>query len=222
MTAPVNTVALLHGVSRGQISMRGMEHGLAQKGYNVLNIGYPSLKKPIEELIDDVHADITRRRGDTKGTLHFVGHSLGGLVARAYLHKFRPENLGRVVMLGTPNQGSEIADLLVNFLPYKLFYGPVGQQLVTDQSRFKAMFGSVDYDLGIIAGDRYLDPVASWFMIPGKNDGRVSVASTKLEGMKDHITLHVTHTFMPSKKEVIHQTAHFLEHGNFSKPQRNP
>ncbi len=215
-----DTVVLLHGVARSKISMKAMEQGLAQEGYAVLNITYPSLKKPIEGLIDDVHAEVMR--GETKGALHFVGHSLGGLIVRAYLHKFRPDNLGRVVMLGTPNQGSEIADLLSGFLPYQLFYGPVGQQLVTDQSGFKNMFGRVDYELGIIAGDRYLDPVAAWFMLPGENDGRVSVASTKLDGMKDHITLHVTHTFMPSKKEVIQQTAHFLAHGNFSRPRLNP
>ncbi|MBU6476259.1 MAG: alpha/beta fold hydrolase, partial [Alphaproteobacteria bacterium] len=200
MTTPDNnTIVLLHGIFRGKSSMSGMERGLAQKGYDVLNIGYPSLKKPIEELIDDVHAEIARRSGKGSGMLHFVGHSLGGLVIRAYLHKFRPENLGRVVMLGTPNHGSEIADIFASFLPYKMFYGPAGQQLVTDQSRFENIFGSVDYDLGVIAGDKSFDPVMSWF-IPGADDGRVSVARTKLDGMKDHLTLHITHTFMPSKK----------------------
>ena len=194
--------------------MKGMEHGLAQKGYRVFNIDYPSLKKPIEELIGDVHAEILQRRDDETDALHFVGHSLGGLIIRAYLHKFKPAGAGRVVMIGTPNHGSELADIFADFPLYKMLYGPAGQQLVTDQTAFRHIFGAVDYDLGVIAGDRSFDPVMSWF-IPGADDGKVSVASTKIDGMKDHITLRVSHTFMPSKKSVIDQTAHFLAHGKF-------
>ena len=66
----------------------------------------------------------------TDGPIHFVGHSMGGLLTRVYLARYRPARLGRVVMLGTPNGGSELADLLKGLAIYRAFYGPAGLQTV--------------------------------------------------------------------------------------------
>lgn len=208
-------VILLHGIARSARGMAWVARALSRKGYDVINISYASRHKPIEEIVDDIREELGVYEIEEAGKLHFVGHSMGGLVIRAYLNKYRPPNLGRVVMLGTPNQGSEVADLLKGNFLYKAFYGPAGQQLVTDQSRFGSIFGSPDYELGVIAGDWSIDPIAS-LIIPGASDGRVPVARTKLEGMKDHIVLHVAHTFLPYSKNVIWQTMYFLEHGKFS------
>jgi pimeloyl-ACP methyl ester carboxylesterase len=196
--------------------MAKIARGLSGAGYGAINVGYDSRHKPIEELVDDVREELGLYETEGAEKLHFVGHSMGGLVIRAFLNKYRPSNLGRVVMLGTPNQGSEVADRLAGNALYKAFYGPAGQQLITDQSAFGNIFGNPDYEFGVIAGDWSIDPIASFFIIPGASDGRVPVERTKLEGMKDHIVLHVAHTFLPYSKNVIRETAHFLEHGKFS------
>ena len=101
-----------------------------------------------------------------------------------------------------------------NFWPYKKIYGPAGQQLTTDQSAVKHLFGEVNYELGIIAGNSTIDPIGS-LIIPGVDDGKVAVERTKLEGMKDHIIVSASHSFFPSNKEVQKQTLHFLKNGNF-------
>lgn len=210
-----DTVVLLHGIGRTKGSMEKMENDLASKGFDVINIDYASREKSIENLVEDVRVEIKQHHIDPKEKLHFVGHSMGGLIIRAYIAKHRPINLGRVVMLGTPNQGSEVADLLKDNFLYINYYGPAGQQLVTDQNGFKGIFGRVDYELGVIAGDRSIDPVSSLLIITGDDDGKVPVASTRIKGMQDDIVVHATHTFMPSNAEVIQQTEYFLEHGKF-------
>ena len=146
--------------------------------------------------------------------IHFVGYSMGGLIIRAYLNLYHPNNLGRVVMLGTPNQGSEVADFLQNFWIYKKLYGPAGQQLVTDQTAFKDIFGSIDYELGVIAGNSPYYFIAN--KIIGKEaDGRVSIINTKVEGMKKHAVIKSGHTMLSSNKKAWQLTLSFLGNGSF-------
>jgi hypothetical protein len=140
----------------------------------------------------------------------------GGLVIRAMLKNYRPSNLGRVVMVGTPNNGSQVADFLKKVPLYKTAFGPAGQQLVTDQSSFAHIFSPVDFELGIIAGTRTIDPVSS--LIIGShisNDGKVTVESTRLDGAADHIAIAANHTFIPSNKVMWAQALSFLRHGRF-------
>ncbi len=212
-------VILLHGIFRTKRSMSSLEKYLSGKGYHVININYPSCKKPIAGLVEDVRKILTDSNLDEARKIHFIGYSLGGLITRAYIKKYRPANIGRVVLLGPPNQGSEVADFVEKFSLYRYLYGPAGQQLGTDQSRFSGLYGTIDYELGIIAGNYSIDPVSS-LLLPGENDGKVSVERTKLQGMKDHITLPATHTFMPSNKAVKYQAAHFIEYGMFLHGER--
>ncbi|MFH1157654.1 MAG: alpha/beta fold hydrolase [Pseudomonadota bacterium] len=207
-------VVLLHGIARTKGSMEGMGEALSQKGYVVINIDYESRKKKIEDLIVDIRKEIVKNHIPEAKKINFIGHSMGGLIIRAYINKYRPENIGRVVMLGTPNQGSEVADFLADNTLYRSFYGPAGQELITDQSDFKKIFGEVDYELGVIAGNCTVDPVSS-FIIPGDDDGKVAIARTRIKGMKDHIILCATHSFMPGNKQVKRQAEYFLEHGKF-------
>lgn len=207
-------VILLHGIFRTKFSMRRMEKFLRHQGYDTLNIGYKSTRYPIEGIIDTIHPDIERFVVG-KSKVHFVGYSMGGLVIRAYVRKYRPVNMGRVVMLGTPNNGSEVADFLQNWSLYRRLYGPAGQQLFTGQEKFSHIFGTLDFELGSIAGVSKLDPLCSW-IIGAPNDGKVSVESTKLPGMKDHVVIPASHTFFPANKKAWHQTLHFLRHGVFN------
>jgi len=206
-------VILLHGIARTSRSLRKLETALQGAGFATLNLDYASRKKPIETLAVDIHPQIARFEKSCGGPIHFVAHSMGGLLARLYIATFRPAQLARVVMLGTPNGGSEVADLLKRLVPYRAFYGPAGQQLSTD--RAPALTSSPDYPVGVIAGSAASIPIASTFILPRPNDGRVSVESSKLEGMTDHVVVRASHTGLPGHRIAIAQTIAFLCTGRF-------
>ena len=154
-------VVLLHGISRTARSFRKMQAALERAGFATLNLDYASRRKALEALAEDIHPAIQRFADRIDGSVHFVCHSMGGLLARVYIARHRPKRLGRVVMLGTPNSGSEIADRLKNFGAYRAFFGPAGQQLGTQRDdAINALFPPVDYPVGIIAGNRSIDPLA--------------------------------------------------------------
>jgi len=210
-------VVLLHGTLRSSMQMRRLAKHLQKQGFKTINISYPSRHFDLKRLCDHTQKKIEAQTGmDSQYTIHFVGYSMGGLLVRTLLHHHRPKQLGRVVLIGTPNHGSEFADFLKNNILFRFIFGPSGQQLITDQHQFSHLFGNVDYALGIIAGHSTLDPFAK-FLIPGPSDGKVSIQSTKLDGMKDHIVLKGNHIYLPYIKKNHHQTAHFLAHGCFDK-----
>jgi pimeloyl-ACP methyl ester carboxylesterase len=214
-------VVLLHGISRTTRSFRKMQAAIEASGFATLNLGYASRQKALELLAEDIHPAIEHFADGLEGSIHFVGHSMGGLLARVYLAKYRPKRLGRVVMLGTPNRGSEIADRLKDFAAYRLYFGPAGQQLITSRDNaLDAIIPPVDYPVGIIAGNRSLYPIASAFLLPKPNDGRVSVENTKLDGMTDHVMISASHPWLVRNAVAIGQTIAFLRDGRFGASQR--
>ncbi|PDT87269.1 alpha/beta hydrolase [Bradyrhizobium sp. Y36] len=205
-------VVLLHGIARTSASLRKLERALRASGFTTLNIDYSSRRKPIAALADDIHEAVAGF-AERDAPLHFVAHSMGGLVARAYIAKYRPDRLAGVVMLGTPNGGSEVADLLSGSRLYRAFYGPAGLELTTGPR--PNTLPAVDYPVGVIAGSRFIDPVAGLLVLPRPNDGRVSVQSAMLSGMADHVVVRVSHTGLPRHATVIDQTIAFLRDGRF-------
>ncbi len=197
--------------------MRRLERALNNTGYKTFNITYPSTQMPLEELVEWLHVRLSEQGMDLYPVVHVVGYSMGCLLIRAYLNRYPLEGLGRVVMLAPPNLGSEIADAIKDWWIYKKLYGPAGQQLITQQDALKALFGEVHYELGILAGTRSIDPLMSRFL-PKPHDGKVSVASTKLAGMKEHKMVRVSHTFFPQHPSVIANTIRFLSDGVFDSP----
>ncbi|MBR1296865.1 triacylglycerol lipase [Bradyrhizobium sp. AUGA SZCCT0042] len=219
MEMPENNdgVILLHGISRTALSFRKMQTALEAAGFVTLNIDYPSRHHALEALAEHIHPAVTHLAAGIAGQLHFVGHSMGGLLARVYLSRYRPERLGRVVMLGTPNGGSEIADRLKNVSLYRAWFGPAGEQLVTRRDAATgALFPPVDFPVGIIAGNRSVDPTAALFL-QKPHDGRVSVENTKLDGMADHIVIGTAHPWLPGNGVAIAQTIAFLTDGRFGR-----
>jgi pimeloyl-ACP methyl ester carboxylesterase len=217
--APANAtrdgVVLLHGISRTALSFRKMQLALERAGFTTLNLDYLSRSKALEALAEDIHPAIQRFADSIDTSVHFVGHSMGGLLARVYIGRYRPKRLGRVVMLGTPNGGSEIADRLKNFGAFRAFFGPAGQQLGTQRSAVDdAMLPPIDYPVGVIAGNRSIDPVAGT-MLPKPHDGRVSVANTRLDGMADHIIVETSHPWLVRNGLAIEQTITFVRDGSF-------
>ncbi|MCP1851050.1 MULTISPECIES: alpha/beta fold hydrolase [unclassified Bradyrhizobium] len=213
-------VVLLHGISRTARSFRRMELALRAAGFATLNLDYDSRRKPLDALAEDIHLSLDQFARSLDGSVHFVCHSMGGLLARVYLARHRPARLGRVVMLGTPNGGSEIADRLKYLAAYRAYFGPAGQQLVTRRdAATSALLPPLDYSAGIIAGNRSVYPITS-MALPRPHDGRVSVTNTRLEGMADHIVIRTSHPWLVRNKEAIAQTIAFLQEGKFSTNRR--
>jgi pimeloyl-ACP methyl ester carboxylesterase len=211
-------VVLLHGIAVTARVFGKMQRALEAAGYATLNLGYASRRKGLQALAEDIHPAVELFADGLTGSVHFVCHSMGGLLARVYLAKYRPQRLGRVVMLGTPNAGSEIADLLKNLAPYRALFGPAGQQLVTRRdAATHALLPAVDYPVGIIAGNRSIYPITA-VLLPRPHDGRVSVANTKLDGMVDHVVIPTAHPWLVRNERAIEQTLAFLKGGKFNSP----
>ena len=209
-------VVLLHGIARSARSFRKMQGALEAAGFATLNIDYRSRAKLLDALVVDVHPAIAAFAARLDGPMHFVAHSMGGLLTRAYVAKYPPTRLGRVLLLGPPNNGSEIADRFGRLALYRMFFGPAGQQLTTTPDAVtRALLPAPTYPLGVIAGNRSVYPIASRFL-PSPNDGRVSVESTKLDGMADHIVIPTAHPLLVRDAGAIAQTITFLQRGRFN------
>ncbi len=209
-------VVLLHGMIRTPASMGPMEDALADAGFRTANVGYPSREYPIERLATmAVEQGLARCRSVTGiDRIHFVTHSLGGILVRQYLAYNDIPELGRVVMLGPPNQGSVAADAMRDMPGYEWLNGPAGAQLGKGEESVPLRLGPADFELGIIAGNRTVDPITS-AVLEDPDDGRVSVSDTRLEGMDDFIVIDESHALMMRARTTIRLTIRFLEEGNF-------
>ena len=209
-------VVILHGIGRTSLSMAKVARIFRHAGYKEDNLGYNSTRDVLRTIIDDVYNRIRHYSDDENTQVHFVCYSLGCLVTRGIIEQHRPANLGRVVMLGPPNQGSELADYLKDHAVSNWLFGPVLPQLGTANRHMleKLIGADADYELGIIAGRNALDPIGA-AIIPDADDGRVPVERTKLHGMKEHLVVNANHTTLIINDAVIAQALHFIRNGHF-------
>ena len=197
--------------------MEYMAKRLTAAGYHVVNIPYPSRKLTIETLVENLQNSLAECCLHSASRLHFVTHSLGGILVRAYLSNNQPDNLGRVVMLSPPNQGSDVVDFFGEYRLFSYFFGPAAAELGTGEQSFPNRLGPANFEVGIITGDRTIDPISSW-IIDGDDDGKVSIEQAKLEGMAAFQVVHVSHAFIMKAPGVVSEVIYFLQNGRFSKP----
>jgi len=205
-------VILLHGAIRSSKSLRKMGLELAKDGYTIVPFDYPSTKSEIQASADFLQQVVERLDGITR--IHFVTHSMGGLVVRSWSGRYGDKRAGRLVMMGVPNLGAKMADHLKANLLFKLLYGQAGQQLGSDPDGFISRLPTPAFEFAVIAGkagtDRGFNP-----LVPGDDDGTVAVESTRLPGAADFISVRGGHSFLMFKPAVIEWVRRFLRHGHF-------
>lgn len=211
--AEPDTVVLLHGLASNATAMRYVESTLEGEGYRVVNIDYPSMSKTLEELAIEVRAQIDAETADA-GRVHFVTHSMGGIILRMIQRDEPVENIGRVVMISPPNHGAMAVDLLQGMPGAAWGLGPAGRQLAEKNNELLASLGPAEFEVGVIAGSLGLEPFMS-SMIPGPDDGVLSVESTKLDGMADFVVVHDAHPLLVFNGDAMEQTVSFLKDGCF-------
>lgn len=211
--ADAETVILVHGLGRTRASMALLGARLREAGFRTINVGY-SGRRTIEELVSELRHRVEECCAGTSD-VHFVTHSMGGILVRMYLAEHSPDHEGRVVMLSPPSQGSEVVDALPDSPLRRLLLGPAGSRLGTDSLSVPSRLGPAEFELGVITGDRTMNPLTSW-LIPGPDDGKVSIDRARVEGAAFLVVPH-THTFIMNTRVVAEECEHFLRNGHFSR-----
>jgi triacylglycerol lipase len=213
-------IVLLHGLGRSSWSMKRIQRMLEKADYNVANFSYPSRRHTVENLSERyLHKILSKEVPVSATKIHFVTHSLGGMVLRRYLSHHTIDNLGRVVMMAPPNHGSTLADSLKQHALGRWILGRSGRELGTSSKDLPQRLGPVDFPLGVIAGDVSLNPLFSR-VLKGPNDGKVTVESARIAGMSDFAVVHFSHTWMMWRAETLRYILAFIRDGKFGKPAK--
>lgn len=213
-------VIVLHGIGMSKAWMGGFARALKKAGYVVHNISYPSRQKSFEELVKEHIAPAVEKIAAPK--IDFIGHSMGGILIRFYARDYGAQRIGRVVMIGTPNHGSQVADYLRQWPAFRWYFGAAGGGLGTRAQDVHAQLPPVDFECGVIAGDvNWLHfPISYMADMPVPNDGLVTVESTRIDGMADHTVLGADHSLMVWTPEVWRRAISFLQTGRFQAEQK--
>ncbi len=210
-------VVLLHGFGRSSFSLGRINTNLLENGYKTIAIDYPSRRFHAYQLVEQFILPKIKKESKNCTKIHFVGYSLGGILTRYIIANHRPDNLGRVVYIATPHQGVDIVNHLGHHAWFQTIFGPAVLDLKIASSFLDSLPKKADYEAGVLCGNFSLNPFTSLFLIPGDDDGTISVESTKLEGMKDHIIIPSTHNMLLYNDIVIEQVERFISTGSFSK-----
>lgn len=203
-------VILIHGIIRSSKSLDRLREPLEKDGYTVICFDYPSTRVTIEE--SGEHLNSVMKSLDGIEEINFIVHSMGGLVVRASLAKHADKRIKRMVMLGVPNLGAKMADQFKALGLFKTIFGPAGQQLVSGPDAPVSKLPTPQFEFAIVAGARGTDNGFNP-LIPGDDDGTVSVASTRLPGATDFMTVPVLHSFLMYSERASNGAMHFIKTG---------
>ncbi|MCP4132251.1 MAG: alpha/beta hydrolase [bacterium] len=210
-------VVLLHGLSRSADSMEKLARYLHEMGFAAINLDYPSSENNIHYLANTFLAkNLEAYCTDPEKKIHFVTHSLGGIIVRYYLKYNNSINTGRVVMLAPPNQGSEMSDVMAQ-TPMRWVLGPAITELGTGKNSIPQRLGPVNFDLGVIAGNISINWINSLFIIPGTDDGKVAVNRAGVKNMKDFLIVERSHPYIMKGDEVLEEVYYYIQHGQFKR-----
>lgn len=208
-------IVLLDGIAHDGLNMKGLAKTLSDQGYQVLNLGYPSTQLSIKEIAEHyLPAHFATHLPEDNRPVHFITHSMGGIVLRHFLNAIGMPRLGRVVMLSPPNHGSEVADHFKHFFVYQWYFGPAGQEIGTGRDSVPLSLPPADFEVGVLTGNVSFDP---WFdpLFDGPHDGKVSVESAYLDGMKDFRVVPFCHYAMTFNRKVHAMAMRFIAEGRF-------
>ena len=210
-------IVLLHGLARDRRIMQPLESFLSeQTSEPIYNFSYPSRQGDFPNLVARIKSKILEQC-DQSQPMHFIGHSMGGILIRLLLQQWRPAQLGKVIQVGSPNQGTEVVDFLNKTGLFKYIYGVAASRLGKDEHSIIHELLPVDYDLGIIAADQVAlkDYIFDRFVFNCDNDGLVAVESTRSSYMKDYKLIHATHVSVISDPLTLQHIWHFIQNGSF-------
>lgn len=203
-------VVLLHGLGRSARSLRRLAKALRAQGHPVCALDYPSRRHDVRACAAYLRPAVVAFQAQHGGSVAFVGHSMGGLVARVLAADPAVTPLA-IVMLAPPNVGSEVADFVHRFAPGRLILGPALGDLRTTEAGW---LPRPSCPVGVIAGRRSYLPFTGR-LIAGPNDGLVSVARSRLDGA-DWMEVDAGHTLIMNAPTVISATACFLDQHRFA------
>jgi len=206
------TAILLHGLGSHPLALNGVKRRLQKLGFEVYAPYYSSMSLSVEQALEVVRPRLEAI--PPSSSLYLVTHSMGGIIARLWIARYRPPNLTRVVMFAPPNHGTQLVDRLGHLFFLKRLLGPAFLELSAHPRSLPNSLPPPDFEVGIIAGTRALNPLGAR-ILPKPNDGIVSAQSARLEGMNDYLTVPYSHRLMLSVPAVIEQAVHFLRFGRF-------
>ena len=203
-------VIALHGILRSSKSWTELQRVLEPDDYTFINFDYPSTQQSISDFADQLQEVIATLDGIEH--IHLIGHSMGGLVVRRWCQQYSDPRMRRLLMIGTPNSGAEMASMLKKNLLFQLILGPSGQQLVADPEEFISTLPLPTMEYAVIAGAKGT-PDGFNPLIPGDDDGVVTVQSARLPGAVDYLAVRALHSFQPWNPEVMEATRRYLSSG---------
>lgn len=217
---PTDTVVLIHGLMRSRRSMWMVGMWLKYRGYRVVSIGYPSMRMSIADTVAKyIEPRLARLKLEPGARVHFVTHSLGGIVFRAWAaRRDAAFPMGRAVLLAPPNRGSEIMDELGQWRWVRWLLGPVSAELGTGAASTPNSLGPLPENTGIIMGNRDRMPFFRR-LLNAESDGVVTIASAQGDGAAEFTLLPTDHTLIILQPAVIRAVHRFIRSGSFSEAE---
>jgi hypothetical protein len=218
-------IVVLHGLFRTRSSMANLGGALSKSGdYKTFCVGYPTTRGSVESHARSLDNVVRSLEGISE--INFIAHSLGNLVVRHWLNDFaaaertlpKGQSFGRMVMLAPPNRQPKLATILVRGTVANFVAGPAAEAMATGWEKLEPKLATPRFEFGVLAGGK-ADGKGFNPLLPGDDDGVVTVESTRLPGARDFRVLPVLHSFFMNDKRVHEYAMRFFEHGHFETAQ---